>query len=99
MLKHRVAGLLGFREAVERRTADLDRPFAPPATNLNDMPQSGALVATVSRDSLLFGQQARQFLRADWPRRRTRKHSARLRLTRSWSSIAACCGLRQAMHS
>src|SRR4030088_2025636 len=28
MRKHRVAGLLGFRKAVERRTADLDRPFA-----------------------------------------------------------------------
>ena len=29
MLKHRVAGLLGFRGAVERRTADLDRPLRP----------------------------------------------------------------------
>jgi len=53
-----------------------------PATNLNDMPDGGVLAAAVSRGSVLFGQQARQFQQANWPRRRTGRYSTRLQLTR-----------------
>ena len=66
-----------------------------PATNLNDMPDGGVLVAAVSRGSVLFGQQARQFQQANWPRRRTGRYSTRLQLTRPgrWPcGSETCCG-------
>ena len=54
-----------FRRDPDLSAIALNHEHAHPAMNLNDMPHSGVLVAAVSRGSVLFGQQARQFLQAN----------------------------------
>jgi hypothetical protein len=85
-----------FRRDPDLSAIALNHELAHPAMNLNDMPHSGVLIAAVSRGSVLFGQQARQFLQASLAspahQKAFRASAADAILKSNIAAPKSCCG-------